>query len=119
MERITSWTQALVVHAPSGHSEGNSAFETGGVHASDEPDHGVGPQRVAHGDRRGAPEAGAHGLRAAADLASKAPGFEGRNRPSAGRAIGEKCDRAKTITSASAIRSAGVRELSSKQMPTL
>ena len=67
MERITSWTQALVVHAPSGHSEGNSAFETGAVHASDEPDHGVGPQRVAHGDRRGAPEAGAHGLRAAAD----------------------------------------------------
>ena len=51
MERITSWTQALVVHAPSGHSEGNSAFETGGVQASDEPEHGVGPQHVAHEDR--------------------------------------------------------------------
>ena len=37
----------LVVHARSGHSEGNWAFETGGLQASDEPEHGVGPQHVA------------------------------------------------------------------------
>ena len=45
--RITSSPQALVVYARSGHSDGNSAFETGGVQASDEPKRGVGRQHVA------------------------------------------------------------------------